>query len=304
MNYRFVVRLYKFGGNMNKTQSILTLFLAAIVWGFAFVAQRVGGENVGAFTFSAIRFFIGATSLIPVISIFEKEELNKDVKNTRFPGFICGILLFIAVVFQHYGIIMTDFAGKSGFITDFYIILVPIFGIFLHKKTPIQAWIGAVIALVGFYFLCMNGGSFTINMGDVLIFISAIFFALHISVVDTYADRIYPLRLSCYQFYTVSFFAFIGVFFFETIDFNAIKEAAIPILYGGLMSVGVGYTLQIVGQKNCDGTTSAIILSSEAVFCAIGSMLILKEMMSFNGYFGCILVFVGIILAQIPVKKK
>ena len=289
---------------MNKTKSMLILFLAAIVWGFAFVAQRVGGVNVGAFTFTAIRFFIGASSLIPVIYFFEKEEKDKDVKNTRIPGITCGIVLFIAVTFQHYGIMMTDFAGKSGFITDFYIILVPILGIFMHKKTPIQAWIGAVIALIGFYFLCMNGGSFTINMGDVLLFIGAIFFALHITIVDSYSNSIYPLRLSCYQFYTCSLLAMVGSICFETIDLQAIKEAAIPILYGGLMSVGVGYTLQIVGQKDCDGTTSAIILSSEAVFCSIGSMLILKEMMSFNGYLGCLLVFIGIILAQIPIRQN
>lgn len=289
---------------MKKTKSIITLFLAAIVWGFAFVAQRVGGVNVGAFTFTAIRFFIGATSLIPVIYIFEKKESNKDSKNTIIPGILCGIVLFIAVTFQHYGIMMTDFAGKSGFITDFYIILVPILGIFLHKKTQLQAWIGAFIALVGFYFLCMNGGTFTVNFGDVLLFIGAIFFALHITIVDTYSDFIYPLRLSCYQFYTCSLLAMIGAICFETIALQAIIDAAIPILYGGLMSVGVGYTLQIVGQKDCDGTTSAIILSSEAVFCALGSMLILKEMMSINGYLGCALVFAGIILAQVPTKSK
>lgn len=289
---------------MNKVKSMIILFLAAIVWGFAFVAQRVGGVNVGAFTFTAIRFFIGATSLIPVIYVFEKKEMNKDVKDTKIPGLICGIVLFIAVIFQHFGIMMTDFAGKSGFITDFYIILVPMFGIFMHKKTPLQAWIGAFVALIGFYFLCMNGGTFTINMGDVLIFIGAIFFALHISIIDSYSDRIYPLRLSCYQFYTCSLLAMIGSICFETINLNAIIDAAIPILYGGLMSVGVGYTLQCVGQKDCDSTTSAIILSSEAVFCSLGSMLILKEMMSPVGYLGCALVFVGIILAQIPMKRK
>ena len=289
---------------MNKIKSLIALFLAAIVWGFAFIAQRVGGVNVGAFTFTAIRFFIGASSLIPVISLFEKKEENKDQKNTRLPGILCGIVLFIAVTFQHYGIMLTDFAGKSGFITDFYIILVPIFGIFMHKKTPIQAWIGAFVALFGFYFLCMNGGSFSINMGDVLLFIGAIFFALHICIVDNYSDRIYPLRLSCYQFYTCSFLALIGSICFETIEIEAIKEAMIPLLYGGLMSVGVGYTLQIVGQKDCDSTTSAIILSSEAVFCSLGSMLILHEMMSPIGYLGCALVFAGIILAQIQIQKK
>lgn len=289
---------------MNKTSSILALFLAAIVWGFAFVAQRIGGINVGAFTFTSIRFFIGACSLIPVIFIFEKNEDEHRAKNTKIPGIICGVILFIAVAFQHYGIMLTDFAGKSGFITDFYIILVPILGIFIHKKTPLQAWLGASIALIGFYFLCMNGGNFSINKGDALLSIGAIFFALHIMTIDHYSNRIYALRLSCYQFFTCSFLAAIGAFMFETIDLYAIQGAAIPILYGGIMSVGIGYTLQCVGQGGCDSTTSAIILSSEAVFCALGSMLLLNEMMSLLGYFGCTLVFLGIILAQLPTKRN
>lgn len=289
---------------MSKSKAILVLFLAAIVWGFAFVAQRVGGENVGAFAFTSIRFFIGSLSLLPVIYLFEKKGSEEKAKNSRKYGILCGIVLFAAVIFQHYGVMQTDFAGKSGFITDFYIILVPILKIFVRRKTPLQAWIGACLALIGFYFLCLNGNTITINQGDVLLFVGAIFFALHISIVDAYANVFYSLRLSFYQFLTCSLLAGIGTLCFETVQLSALQEAAIPILYGGIASVGIGYTLQIVGQQGCDSTTSAIILSSEAVFCALGSMLLLNEIMSLTGYIGCLLVFIGIIVAQLPSKQK
>lgn len=287
---------------MKRFRSIMILFTAAIVWGFAFIAQRISGDSLGSFTYNGLRFLLGALSLIPVIFLFEKQEENKDVRDTRKAGILCGLIVFFASTFQQYGVVLTDFAGKAGFITDFYIILVPLIGLFFHKKVTKQAWIGAIISLVGFYFLCMNG-SFTLNFGDFLIFICAIFFALHILTIDHYSSKIYPLRLSFYQFLICSLLSFIGIFLFEEINFSGIQEALIPILYGGIMSVGVGYTLQTVGQGGCDSTTSAIILSSESVFCAIGSMLILHEIMSLQSYFGCILVFVGILVAQLPDKK-
>lgn len=287
-----------------KIRSILILFLTATIWGFAFVAQRVGGDAVGCFTYNGIRFALGCLSLIPVMMIFEKKPLDPiKRKQTIFPGILCGIILFTASTFQQYGVMMTDFAGKAGFITDFYIILVPIIGIFMHHKTTINAWIGAVIALVGFYFLCMNG-TFSMNFGDFLIFICAILFAFHIMAIDSYTDRIYPIRFSFYQFLTCSVLSLIGMFLFETVSFSGIQQALIPILYGGILSVGVGYTTQTLGQIGLDPTTSAIILSSESVFCAIGSALILHEVMTTQNYIGCVLVFMGIIIAQLPQRKK
>lgn len=286
-----------------KIKSMMILFLAAIVWGFAFVAQRLGG-SIGTYTFNALRFALGAISLIPVIKIFEKDVDKQKAKNTIKPGILCGIFLFSASTFQQYGVVLTDYAGKSGFITDFYIILVPIFAMILFKeKVSKQAIIGAIISIVGFYFLCINQ-SLTICLGDILLFVCAIFFAFHILAIDHFGNNTYPLRLSFYQFVTCSLLSFIASFIFETYDINAIKQAIIPILYGGIMSVGVGYTLQTIGQKDMDSTTAAIILSLESVFCAIGSAIFLSEIMTLQGYLGCILVFIGIIIAQLPNKTK
>lgn len=287
-----------------KFRSILILFITAIIWGFAFVAQRVGGDSAGCFTFNALRFALGCLSLIPVMMIFEKKPLDQvKRKNTILPGIICGVILFSASTLQQYGVMLTDFAGKAGFITDFYIILVPIIGLFLHKKTTINAWIGAIIALVGFYFLCMNG-TFTINIGDALIFGCAILFAFHIIVIDHYANSIYAIRFSFYQFLTCTVLSAIGMILFENIPMTNIKDALIPILYGGIFSVGIGYTTQTIGQIGLDPTTSAIILSSESIFCAIGSALLLHEVMTPQSYFGCFLVFAGIIIAQLKQKEK
>lgn len=287
-----------------KLRSVLLLFLTAMIWGFAFVAQRVGGNATGCFTYNALRFALGSLSLLPVMMIFEKKPLDPvKRKHTVLPGIFCGILLFSASTLQQYGVMLTDVAGKAGFITDFYIILVPIFGLFLHKKTGINAWIGAFIALIGFYFLCMHG-SFSVNTGDLLIFICAIFFAVHILAIDHFVSKIYAIRFSFYQFLTCTVLSFIGVLLFENIPLENILEAVLPILYGGIFSVGIGYTLQTLGQIGLDSTTSAIILSSESVFCAIGGAILLNEVMDLQGYFGCALVFAGIIIAQLPSRKK
>lgn len=290
---------------MNKKfRSILLLFLTAIIWGFAFIAQRVGGNSTGCFTYNAIRFALGALSLIPVMMIFEKDPTDKaKVKGTLIPGIITGVILFSASTLQQIGVMMTDVAGKAGFITDFYIILVPLIGLFMHKKIGLNTWIGAGIALVGFYFLCMVG-SMSINTGDLLIFISAFFFAAHIIVIDYFIDRIYAIRFSFMQFATCTVLSAVGVLFFERIPLVDIQSAWIPILYGGIMSVGVGYTTQTLGQIGLDTTTAALILSSESVFCAIGGMLLLGEMMTPSGIFGCVLVFAGIIISQINFQKK
>ena len=286
-----------------KIKSMMILFLASIVWGFAFVAQRLGG-NIGTYTFNALRFALGAVSLIPVIKVFEKDVDKQKAHKTIKPGILCGIFLFTASTFQQYGVVLTDYAGKSGFITDFYIILVPIFAMILFKeKVNKQALIGAVISIIGFYFLCINQ-SLTICLGDILLFVCAIFFAFHILAIDHFANNTYPLRLSLYQFATCSILSFIASFIFESYDIQAIKMAIIPILYGGIMSVGVGYNLLTIGKKDIDSTTSAIILSLESVLCSIGSVIFLKEVMTLQGYIGCILVFIGIIIAQLPSKTK
>lgn len=286
-----------------KARSIILLFITAIVWGFAFVAQRVGGNSVGSFTFNAFRFILGCISLIPVMMIFEKKPLDQEkAKRTIFPGILCGIFLFFASTFQQFGVMITDYAGKAGFITDFYIILVPIIGLFLHKKTTKFAWIGAFVAIIGFYFLCIND-SFSIHFGDILIFIGAILFAVHIVAIDHFANSIYAIRFSFYQFLVCAILSGTSMLIFEGIPNSSVLEAAVPILYGGFLSIGVGYTLQTLGQIGLDSTTSAIILSSEAIFCAVGSALILGERMTLQGYFGCAIVFLGLIIAQLPEKR-
>ena len=288
---------------MKKFKGCIILFIASIVWGFAFVAQRIGGD-IGTYTFNAIRFLLGSISILPVIFIFEKNSDPIKSKASILPGILIGIVLFGASTFQQYGIVLTDYAGKSGFITDFYIILVPILGLFLKQRPSIQAWIGAIIALFGFYFLCMNNNQFTINFGDFLLFICAIIFSIQILAIDHYSKKVYPLQLSFYQFLTCSILSFICSFLFESVDMNSLKEATIPLLYGGIMSVGVGYTLQAVGQSMTDATSASIIMSSEAVFCSLGTALFLHEVMPLRSYFGCLLVFIGILLAQIPSKEK
>ena len=288
---------------MKKLKGCIILFIASIVWGFAFVAQRIGGD-IGTYTFNAIRFLLGSISILPVIFIFEKNSDPIKSKASILPGILIGIVLFGASTFQQYGIVLTDYAGKSGFITDFYIILVPILGLFLKQRPSIQAWIGAIVALIGFYFLCMNNNQFTINFGDFLLFICAIIFSIQILAIDHYSKKVYPLQLSFYQFMTCSILSFICSFMFETVELNSLKEALLPLLYGGIMSVGVGYTLQTVGQSMTDATSASIIMSSEAVFCSLGTALFLHEVMPMRSYLGCLLVFIGILLAQIPSKEK
>ena len=286
-----------------RTRSLLMLILTAVIWGFAFVAQRIGGNSTGCLTYNAIRFALGTLSLIPVMMLFEKNPSDTHkAKKTIMPGILCGIILFAASTLQQYGIMLTDYAGKAGFISDFYIILVPIIGLFLHKQTTIFAWIGAFLAMIGFYFLCMHG-TFSINFGDALIFASAVLFAFHIVIIDHFAARIYAIRFSFYQFLSCTVLSTASMLIFESIPLENIVNAAVPILYGGILSVGVSYTLQTIGQIRVDSTTAAIILSCESVFCALGSALILGEVMTIQSYIGCIFVFAGIIVAQLKQNK-
>ncbi len=286
-----------------KIKSTILLFLTAIIWGFAFVAQRVGAEFVGAFTFNGIRFLLGAISLIPVILIFEKEKFNiSKLKKTILPGLLAGVVLFIASTLQQYGVEITKSAGKAGFLTGLYIVLVPLIRFVMGKKTSIFTFFGAVFALVGLFFLCMTGDEVSFGMGDIVLIIGAFFWAGHILVVDKYVNNISPLKFSLVQFLVCGLLSITCALILEDMSIVAIKSAGIPILYGGLMSVGVAYTCQILGQKNSDPTFASIVFSTESVFSAIGGAIILKEIMSGRGYLGCVLIFIGIILSQLDVK--
>lgn len=293
---------------MRNIKSTALLLLTAIIWGFAFVAQRMGAEYVGAFTFNGIRFGLGALSLIPVIAAFEKRESTASqhrerLKKTAAVGTAAGVILFVASALQQYGIELTGSAGKAGFITGLYTVLVPVFGIFLGKRTGINVWIGAVLAVVGIFLLSVNE-KLRIGFGDAVLLIGAVFWAFHILIIDSFVDRVYALRFAFVQFSFCSLAGIVCAFIFEDVSAAAIGQALVPILYGGIGSVGVAYTCQILGQKDADPTYSAIILSTESVFGAIGGAIILHEVMSLRGYAGCALIFTGIVLSQLKSKNK
>ncbi|MBO5333183.1 MAG: DMT family transporter [Clostridia bacterium] len=291
-----------------KFKSTILLFLTAIIWGFAFVAQRVGAEFVGAFTFNGIRFMLGFLSLIPVILIFEKDKFNlESLKNTLLPGLLAGTVLFIASTLQQYGVEITQSAGKAGFLTGLYTVLVPLIRFVMGKKTSAFTFIGAIFALVGLFFLCMTGNDVSFGFGDIVLIIGAFFWAGHILVVDKYVNNISPLKFSLVQFFVCGVLSLVFALILEDINLVAVKSAGIPILYGGIMSVGVAYTCQILGQRDADPTFASIVFSTESVFSAIGGAIILNEIMSGRGYIGCILIFIGIVLSQLNTnlfKKK
>lgn len=288
-----------------KPKSIILLFLTAIIWGFAFVAQKVGAQFVGAFTFNGVRFLLGTLSLFPVIMLFEKEKVSKEkFRKTLKAGLIGGIVLFLASTFQQYGVEITNSAGKSGFITGLYTVFVPIAAfLFMKKKTNVLTWVGAVFAVGGLYLLCMTGDE-KVGIGDLVLLVGTVFWTVHILVIDRFVAEISPLRFAQIQFAVCAVLSIICALILEDISFVAIKSALLPILYGGLMSVGVAYTCQILGQKDADPTFSAIVLSTESVFAAIGGVLLQNETMTVSAYIGCGLIFVGIVLSQLELKKK
>jgi len=287
----------------NTFKSDLLLILAAAIWGFAFVAQRVGMKYVGPFTYNGVRFALGSLSLIPLMILFkdEKAENGKSYINAAKTGFTAGIVLFIAVSLQQLGLMQTT-AGKAAFITGLYIVLVPILGLFLKHYVRINAWIGALIAVTGLYFLCVTN-TFSISKYDLLILICAFFFAVHILLIDSFIGRINAVKLSFFQFLTCAVLSLAIAAITEEINLTGLFQAAVPILYGGIGSVGVAYTLQVVGQKNADPTSAAIILSMESLFAAVGGFLILHENLGIKGLIGCALMLTGMILSQIKIKN-
>ena len=294
---------------MNKfvlRQSAL-LLLAAIIWGVAFVAQSVGMEYVGPFTFLASRSVIGALVLIPYIMLRVgrtkkfKSEQTVNGKLLLKGGVCCGCLLFIASILQQIGIMYTT-VGKSGFITAMYIIIVPILSIFLKKKAGIKVWIGVVLAVVGLYFLCMTSGSIILQKGDVLIFLCAVIFSFQIFAVDYFAPQVDGVKVACAQFARCGLLSGMGMFLFEMPTMEAVLEAWLPILYAGVLSTGVAYTLQIVGQRGMNPTVASLLMSMESVISVIAGWAILNQTLSGRELLGCVLMFGAIILVQLPDK--
>jgi len=285
---------------MSAMKSNLLLLLAAAIWGFAFVAQRVGMEHVGPFTFNGVRFVLGSLSLLPLIFYFQnKPQASPKVKATGalLPGFLAGLILFTAASLQQIGLIYTT-AGKAAFVTCLYIVLVPILGIFLKQHVSKATWLSAVLAVVGLYLLCVKE-SFFIAYGDLLQLIGALFWTVHILLIDHFADRVDVLKLSFFQFVTCGLLSMGTALGLETITLAGLSGALIPILYGGFCSVGIAYTLQVVGQKHSPPAQAAIILSMETVFATIGGYLLLDERLGFQELVGCALMLAGMLLTQL-----
>ena len=287
-----------------KVKSTILLFITAIVWGFAFVAQRIGADFLGTFSFNGIRFLLGGISLIPVILIFEKEKMTKEKwKNNLIIGFFAGLILFLASSLQQYGIEVTGSAGKAGFLTGLYTVMVPLFRFIGGKKTNPLTFVGSIFAVAGLFLLCMNGNDMVFGKGDIILISCAVFFALHIILVDKFVNKLSPLKFSMIQFFVCGIISMSIALYKENITLSAVNSALIPLIYGGIMSVGVAYTCQIVGQKDADPTFASIVLSTESMFGAIGGAVILHEIMTGRGYLGCVFIFIGIILSQLNLEK-
>ena len=314
----------------HKVRNTIFLFLTAMIWGAAFVAQSVSMDYIGPFTFICLRSVIGGLFLIPVIIVIdsirkksqdeninaegletdlykikieEKQRLSWKNKRLLEGGIVCGIFLFLANCFQQTGIQYTT-VGKAGFITTFYIIIVPLIGLFFKKYCGILTWIGVVIALAGLYFLCITQ-KLTIQRGDALVLCCSVLYAGQILAIDYYNSFVDGVKMSCIQFLTGGILGAVFMFIFENPDMAMILSAAGPILYTGIMSTGVGYTLQIVGQKGMNPTVAALILSLESVFSALSGYLFLHQILTTRELIGCALMFIAIVLAQLPdIRRK
>lgn len=284
----------------------ILLVLTALIWGCAFVAQSVGMDYVGPFTFNMARFLIGAIVLLPVIWFMDRQrktgaEKGAGQKTLIIGGICCGIALAVASTLQQWGILFTT-VGKAGFITAMYIVIVPLLGIFIGKKAR-PLIIGCVaIAVVGFYFLCMTE-SLRLGLGDFLVLLCAIAFSIHILVIDHFSPKVDGVKMSAIQFLTAAIISAVPTLLWEQPVFTEILQAWQPVLYAGVMSCGVAYTLQIIAQKNADPTVASLLLSLESVFSVLAGWVLLGQGLSLKELFGCVLIFCAIILAQLPEKK-
>lgn len=315
----------------------LLLLLAAIIWGTAFVAQSVGMDYVGGFTFNAVRSLIGSAVLVPLILILgQKNSVSASSAETSggfasshdaaskssgtstsshsaasstqsrrdliIGGISCGICLCLASNFQQFGIKYTT-VGKAGFITACYIVIVPVIGLFLGKKCSKFIWAAVAMSLVGLYLLCITDG-FSVGKGDLLVLICAFLFSLHILVIDYFSPKVDGVKLSCIQFLTCGILSGIPALLFEHPELSSVLAAWQPILYAGVMSCGVAYTLQIIGQKNMNPTVASLILSLESCISVLAGWIILGQQLSAKEILGCVIMFAAIILAQLPQKQE
>lgn len=303
--------------NSKKLHSNLMLLLTAFIWGVSFVAQSVGMEYVGPFTFNSVRNFIGAFVLLLFIPLIDKTNRtsastdpasdpaanvsSSDRRTLIIGGILCGICLAVASSFQQIGIAYTS-VGKAGFITAMYIVIVPILGLFLGKKVRALAWISVGLSVVGLYLLCMTG-SIALNKGDLLELICAFCFSFHIMIVDYLSPKVDGVRMSCIQFFICGIICGIPALLTESPNLHSILTAWQPILYAGALSCAIGYTLQIVAQKNTDPVIASLLMSLESAFSLLAGWIILHQYLSPKELCGCLLMFAAIMLSQIPEKK-
>ena len=308
----------------NPIKGITLLLIGSFIWGTTFVAQSVGTNHLNAFSFNCIRNFIGVFALIPVL-LWQVCTKNTDVNNVQEPssydnsplmalkavftkelllgGIICGTALCLASNFQQLGI-ESSTVGKSAFITTLYIVLVPLLGLFFKKKLPLQIWCGVILAMIGLYLLCMKNEAFVLATGDIYLLLCAFFFTIQITAVDYFAPKVNCIALSMMQFFVTAILSGIGMIFTALPTWENILGAMVPLLYAGVLSSGVAYTFQIIGQKHLAPTIASLIMSLESVFATLAGWVVLKEILSTKEFIGCGLVFAAVILTQLPIQSK
>lgn len=295
---------------MKKTiQGCIILLVATVIWGCAFVAQSVGMDYIGPFTFQAIRCLLGVLTLLPVIFLF---DLKKHDGKTFFShwrsrrlwltGFLCGCALFVASSLQQVGLIYTD-AGKAGFLTAMYIVIVPFIGLFFRQKLSAPMIVSVIIAVGGLY-LISGAGVSGINAGDIMMLLCAVAFAVQITLIDRFGNELDGLRLNCIQCFFCSVISAIVMVFTETPDLQNIISCAVPLLYAGCLSMGAAYSMQILGQQKVDSVPASLIMSLESVFAVLSGWLILQERLTPRELLGCVLLFAAVILSQLPARNK
>ena len=292
--------------------SNILLLVTALIWGSSFVAQKAG-TALEPFTYNGIRTLVGGISLVPVILILSKvgkdksaEAVPKDKKSLIIGGIVCGTFLAIASNLQQFGMYFDADAGKAGFITALYIMIVPILGMFLGKRVRPLVWFCVLLGACGFYLLTIagKGVGLTIEKGDLFILLCAVLFSCHILAIDHFSPKCDGVKLSCLQFFVAGGLSFIMMLVFESPSLNQILDCWFPIIYAGVFSCGIAYTLQVVAQKNAEPTAASLILSLESVFAVISGAILLGERMTGYEIFGCVVIFIAVILAQLPQKEK
>jgi len=284
-------------------RSNMMLLMAAAIWGLGFVAQRLGMDHMGPYTFNGLRFLLGAASLLPLLWWLKSRQPAGQSDDRRLlltGGLLAGAVLFSAASLQQVGLLYTT-AAKAGFITGLYIILVPVIGLALRHKTGTNTWVGALIAMAGLYYLSVTE-DFTIGYGDLLQVAGALFWAIHLLVLDHYSSRVAPIRLASVQFLVCGLLSLAVAFTIEMPTISGAVAGWQALLYAGLVSVGVGYTLQVVGQRGAHPAHAAIILSLETVFAAIGGVLLLGEILDKRAIVGCALMLAGMLISQVRLR--